>query len=261
MGKEGPRHKGAPEGEIVFGVEPVLELAAAAPESVRVLYVRAGEERRFAEVIGRVRGAGGQVMSVDMVRLAQIAGRDARHQGLVALTRQYKYASLEDVLAVRPDPLLLVDGVTDPRNLGALLRSADGAGVTAVVLARDRTVGLTPAAIKASAGAYLHVGIARCGNVARVIETLKEEGYWVVALAPEGGTPLYEMDTTRRLAVLVGSEGRGLREIVKKAADFIVAIPMRGKINSLNVSVAGAVALFEIARCREAAARERKSRG
>jgi 23S rRNA (guanosine2251-2'-O)-methyltransferase len=134
------------------------------------------------------------------------------------------------------------------------LRSAEGAGVGAVVIARDRTAAITPAAIKSSAGAWVHLKIARCGNVARAMEDLKEAGYWIAALAPEGTLEVYKLDTTRRLALVVGSEGRGVREIVRKNADFVVRIPMYGKVGSLNVSVAGAVALFEIARRRAAAA-------
>src|SRR5581483_6390072 len=135
----------------------------------------------------------------------------------------------------------------------ALLRSAECAGVRAVVLARDRTVGLTPAAIKSSAGAWVHLKIARCGNVARALEDLKEAGYWVAALAPDGPVELYDLDTTRRLVLVVGSEEHGVRGIVRKTADFVVRIPMRGRIESLNVSVAAAVALFEVARRRAAA--------
>lgn len=113
---------------------------------------------------------------------------------------------------------------------------------------------MTPAAVKSSAGAWIHMKIARCGNVARALEDLKEAGYWIAALAPGGNVSLYDLDTTRRLAIVVGSEGKGVRDIVKKTADFIVDIPMRGKVASLNVSVAAAVALFEIARQRAKAA-------
>jgi len=181
------------------------------------------------------------------------AFRETRLDVLHALIREYSYAPFEDVVAAAPDPLLLVDGVTDPRNLGALLRSADGAGVSSVVLARDRTAAVTPAAIKSSSGAWVHLKIARCGNVARAMEDLKQAGYWIAALAPEGDREIYQLDTTRRLALVVGSEGRGVREIVKKNSDFVVRIPMYGKVGSLNVSVAAAVALFEIARRRAAA--------
>jgi 23S rRNA (guanosine2251-2'-O)-methyltransferase len=247
------RGPSAAGGDVVYGVEPIRELLAAAPGAVRTLHLRAGEERRFASEVAIVRGAGGQVAADDDAMLERLAGAGARHQGIVAIVREYQYASFEEVLAAKPDPLVLVDGVTDPRNLGALMRSAEGAGVRAIVLARDRTAGVTPAAIKSSAGAWVHLQVARCGNVARALEQIKDAGYWTAALAPGGGVSIYDLDTTRRLAIVVGSEGRGVREIVKKGADFVVDIPMRGRVASLNVSVAVAVALFEIARQRAAA--------
>ncbi|MFZ1889449.1 MAG: 23S rRNA (guanosine(2251)-2'-O)-methyltransferase RlmB [Candidatus Binataceae bacterium] len=248
------------ERDIVFGAEPIRELVAAAPNAVRVLHVRAGDERRFSIEIERVRAAGGRIASAEDDALARMAGREARHQGVIAEVREYAYAAFEEVIAAGYDPLILVDGVTDPRNLGALMRSAEGAGVPAVVLARDRTVGVTPAAIKSSAGAWAHLKIARCGNVARALEQMKEAGYWVVALAPGGTTSIYELDTARKLAIVVGSEGAGVREIVKKTADYVAAIPMRGRVDSLNVSVAAAVALFEIARRRVAVADSLRTR-
>jgi 23S rRNA (guanosine2251-2'-O)-methyltransferase len=237
------------EGQIVFGVEPVRELISAAPAAVQVLYVRAGAERRFAAEIESIRACGAQIVSVEEERLSRIAGAGAHHQGVVAIIRAYEYTLFETILREHPDPLLVVDGVTDPRNLGAILRSAECAGA-GVVIARDRTVGLTPAAIKASAGAWVHLKIARCGNVAQALEALKSAGYWIVALAPGGELSLYELDTTRRLAFVVGSEGKGVRQVVRRNSDFVVSVPMRGKVESLNVSVAAAVVLFEVARKR-----------
>src|SRR6266852_4327938 len=245
----GDGHQNA-EGQLVFGVEPVRELIAAAPAAVRVLYVRAGVERRFAAEIESIRACGAQVVSVEEERLNRMTGAGAHHQGVVAIIREYEYTPFEAILREHPDPLLVVDGVTDPRNLGAILRSAECAGAGAVVIARDRTVGLTPAAFKASAGAWVHLRIARCGNVAQALETLKSAGYWIVALAPGGELSLYELDTTRRLAFVVGSEGKGVRQVVRKNSDFVVSVPMRGKVESLNVSVAAAVVLFEVARKR-----------
>src|SRR5271166_544724 len=239
--------------EIVFGVEPIRELVAAAPGSIRALYVKAGDERRFAAEIDLVRTGGGRVEFADGAALERLAGPAARHQGIAALMREYEYTPLDQILVDQPDPIVLVDGVTDPRNLGALMRSAEGAGVGAIVIAKDRTAGITPAAVKSSAGAWIHLKIARCGNVARTLEQLKQAGYWTAALAPGGETSLYALDTSRKLALIVGSEGRGVRDIVRKGADFVVDIPMRGKVGSLNVSVAAAVALFEIARRRTAA--------
>jgi 23S rRNA (guanosine2251-2'-O)-methyltransferase len=245
-----PHRAEARDREMVYGVEPIRELVAAAPQAVRALFVRRDEERRFAAEIQQMRQHGGRIELVEAERLVQLAGAEARHQGIAALMREYEYAALEDVIARGADPIVLVDGVTDPRNLGALMRSAEGAGAGAIVLARDRTVGITPAAVKASAGAWIHLTIARCGNVARALEELKEAGYWIAALAPGSETSIYELDATRRLVIVVGSEDRGVRDIVRKGADFVVNIPMRGRVDSLNVSVAAAVALFEIARKR-----------
>ena len=220
---------------------------AVAPRTIRTLYVKAGTQERFAPEIESVRESGGQIIAAESEALSRMAGSEARHQGLVAAVREYSYAPLEQVLEEQPDPLLLVDGVTDPRNLGAILRSCECAGMRTIVLARDRTCGVTPAAVKSSAGAWAHLNVARCGNVAQTLEALKAVGYWIVALAPEGETSLYEVDTSRRLALVIGSEDRGVREIVRKHADFVARIPMYGRVASLNVSVAAAIALFEIA--------------
>jgi 23S rRNA (guanosine2251-2'-O)-methyltransferase len=222
-------------------------MIAAAPACIRTLYIKLGMETRFGPQIEAVRESGGQVVAVASNELARMAGSEARHQGIIATVREYDYVPLEQVLARKPDPLLLVDGVTDPRNLGAILRTGECAGIGAILLAKDRTVGLTPAAIKSSAGAWVHLAIARCGNVAHTLEYLKDESYWIAAMDPHGDTSLYDLDVTRRLTLVLGSEGGGIREIVRKTADFVVRIPLYGRMSSLNVSVAAAIALFEIA--------------
>jgi 23S rRNA (guanosine2251-2'-O)-methyltransferase len=241
------------ERHLVFGLEPVRELLAAAPQSVRALYVRDRDQRRFADEVGRVRSSGGEIRAVDEATLTRITGEGSRHQGIAAVMRDYPYAPVERLIEAKPDPLLIIDGVTDPRNLGAILRSAECAGACGVIIARDRTCPITATAIKASAGAWAHLQIARCGNVARLLGELKDAGYWIAALTPGGETSVYEIDAGRRLALVIGSEGRGVRELIAKTADFRVAIPMRGKVNSLNVAVATAVAMFEIARRRGSA--------
>jgi 23S rRNA (guanosine2251-2'-O)-methyltransferase len=244
-------------GEIIFGVEPIRELIGASAAAIQTLFVKAGAYERFGGEIEAVRAAGGRVVKAEDADLARMAGSEARHQGIVAAIREYAYISLEELLELKPDPLLIVDGVTDPRNLGAIMRSAECAGARGLVLARDRTTEVTPAAVKASSGAWVHLQIARCGNVAQTLEALKAEGYWIVALAPNGDTSLYEIDTTRRLAIVLGSESHGVRAIVKHNADYVVSIPMRGRVASLNVSVAAAVTLFELARRRNQAIESR----
>jgi len=236
--------------DLVFGAEPIRELIAAAPAMVRMLYLKDGLQRRFVGEAAAVRQHGGRVAIASDNELARLAGAEARHQGIVANIREYQYAAVEDVIAQGADPIVVIDGVTDPRNLGAILRSAECAGVRAAIIARNRTAGINPAAIKASAGSWIHLTIAQCGNVVQALQKVKEAGYWVVALAPAGETSIYDLDTSRRLAIVLGSEDHGVRELVRKNADFIVNIPMSGRVTSLNVSVAAAVALFEIARRR-----------
>ncbi|HJU11734.1 MAG TPA: 23S rRNA (guanosine(2251)-2'-O)-methyltransferase RlmB [Candidatus Binataceae bacterium] len=238
--------------EIIFGVEPVREMIAAAPARIRRLYIKSDTEARFAPEIEAVRQHGGRILVLAGSELARIAGSDTRHQGIVAAIDEYSYVPFEELLEHKLDPLVLVDGVTDPRNLGALLRSAECAGIRGIVLAKDRTVGLTPAAIKSSAGAWVHLLIGRCGNVAHTLESLKQEGYWIAAMDPGGDTSLYDLDVSRCLTLVLGSEGRGLRDIVRRTADYRVRIPLHGRTTSLNVSVAGAITLFEIVRQRAA---------
>jgi 23S rRNA (guanosine2251-2'-O)-methyltransferase len=212
-----PRDAGAAGAreDLVFGIEPLRELIAGAPEAIRTLYLRQGTRRRFEREAARVAEAGGAVEEVDDRRLAALAGANAVHQGLVALIRPHRYVPLEDLIAAHPDPILIVDGVTDPRNLGALLRSAECAGVRGVIVARDRTARLTAAALKASAGAWVHLSIAECGNVVRTMEQLQQAGYWIAALAPGGDRTIYELDAGRPLAIVAGAEGEGVRELVK----------------------------------------------
>lgn len=238
-------------GEVIFGLEPVRELLAADPARVRVLYLRARDQRRFAAEAARVKEAGGEVSLVEEAELQRAAGSQARHQGLVASVRPFRYLTAAELIERGPELIVLIDGVTDPRNLGAILRAVECAGFKAVIIARDRTADLTPVAIKASAGAWVHLKLAQCGNVVRTLEELQQAGYWIAVLTPEGEQTLEQLDVQRRLVVVVGEEGAGVRPLVKKRADFGVRIPLYGQLKSLNVAVASGVALFDIRRRRE----------
>jgi 23S rRNA (guanosine2251-2'-O)-methyltransferase len=226
-------------------------LIGASASAIQTLFVKAGSYERFGGEIEAVRAAGGRVVKAEDAELARMAGSEGRHQGIVAAIREYSYVPLAELLELKPDPLLVIDGVTDPRNLGAIMRAAECTGTRALVLARDHTAGVTPAAVKASSGAWVHLKIARCGNVAQTLEALKAEGYWVAALASQGETSIYELDASRRLALVLGAEDRGVRQLVQHTADYIVSIPMYGRVASLNVATAAAVALFELARRRQ----------
>jgi 23S rRNA (guanosine2251-2'-O)-methyltransferase len=144
----------------------------------------------------------------------------------------------------------VLDGVTDPQNLGALARSAHALGAHGLVVPKDRAAGVTPAAFKAAAGALEHIPVARVTNVSRALEDLKERGVWTVALAADGDRDLREVDLTSPIALVLGSEGKGVRPLVRKTCDHVARIPMAGRVGSLNVGAAGAIALYEVARQR-----------
>lgn len=172
------------------------------------------------------------------------------HQGVVALGRAPASVPLETLVERQPDLVLVLDEVTDPRNVGALLRSAEAAGAGAVVLARDRAPQLTPALVKAAAGAVEWLQLVRVVNIARTLESLQEAGYWTLGLAGEAEQSLYDPGAVPGLpaALVVGSEGGGMRQLVRRSCHRLLHIPMLGQTSSLNVSVAAAVALFEVRR-------------
>ena len=180
----------------------------------------------------------------------------ANHQGIVAMAAQKEYCSVEDILAIAEErgekPFIVIsDGITDPHNLGALIRCAEGAGAHGIIIPKRRSVGLTAAVTKSSAGAIEHMAIAKVTNIAATVELLKKKGVWVFA-AEAGGSAYYETDFNCAVAVVLGSEGDGVSSIVKEKSDYIVSIPMYGKVNSLNVSTAAAVILSEVARQQKA---------
>jgi 23S rRNA (guanosine2251-2'-O)-methyltransferase len=200
------------------------------------------------EIMEAADAAGVPVKNVPRAQIEELA-RGGAHQGVVARVAPYPYSDPGEILAV-PDPLIVVlDSVTDPRNLGAVLRAVDGAGATGVVIPKDRAVGVTAAAVKASAGASEHVPVARETNLRRAIDWMKKAGVWVYAAEVEG-TTYTELDLSGPVALVLGSEGRGVRRLVREGCDGAVSIPMLGAVESLNVSAAAAVLLYEARRQR-----------
>ena len=230
--------------EIIHGVRPVIEaLRSRKREVFEVL-----DAAKISEVAKVADVAGVPVKKVPRTRIEELA-RGAAHQGVAARVGPYPYSDLGEILAA-PDPLILVlDSVTDPRNLGAVLRAAEGAGASGVVIPKDRVVGVTAAAVKASAGASEHVPVARETNLRRAIDRMKEAGVWVYA-AEVGGTTYTELNLSGSVALVLGSEGRGVRRLVREGCDGAVSIPMLGVVKSLNVSVAAAILLYEARRQR-----------
>ena len=215
-------------------------------------------DRRLRELVARAEAVGVPVETVEGQVLDQMLGHGERHQGVVA-----RYSPLpvlaEDALAsllhaVSGAPLVLVlDEVTDPHNLGACLRTADAAGVTAVVTPRDRSARLTPAVRKVASGAAEVVPLVQVTNLARAMQELKGLGLWLVGMADEAGQSLYGMDLRLPLALVLGAEGRGLRRLTAERCDHLAALPMQGAVESLNVSVAAGICLYEALRQRGAA--------
>ena len=232
----------------VYGVNPVLEALKAHPgDVVRVLVEKSRGAERVAAVAAE---AGVRVETVPAGELARRA-HGGVHQGVGAELAEFKYGELEDLLELAgPAFLLVLDGVTDPQNLGALIRSAHALGAGGVVLPKDRAAGITPAAFKAAAGALEHCPVARVTNLARAIEQMKEAGIWTIALAADGEDELPRVDLTAPTALVLGSEGAGVRPLVRKTCDRVARIGMGGKVGSLNVAAAGAIALYEVARQR-----------
>lgn len=239
-------------GRVVFGLGPVEELLGRDPGSIEKLEIRREARGRLAELAERARSAGVRVSLVESAALEAAAGEGARHQGVVARAGAYEYADLDDLIAAAGDParVLVLDGVTDPRNFGAICRSAYLLGADGIVVGKDRSAPVNAAATKAAAGATEYLSIARVTNLARALGEMREAGWWraLIAATPEA-RPLGEIDGTCPLALVVGSEGSGVRPLVAKNTDFAYAIPMRaGGVGSLNVAVAASLALYELAR-------------
>jgi len=241
---------------IIFGVNPVLEVLRGNPKSIEKLTVAEGalSPRVAGEILTRAREAGIKIDTVDRERVGRMADGGV-HQGVVAQVRDFEYIGLEELIAKAKDsgrqPLMvLVDGIQDPHNLGAIIRSAHAFGAQGVVIMKDRAVGVTGVAVKSSAGATAHCEVARVTNLSRAIDQLKEAGFWTVAADPEGTELAWQAKLTGPLAVIVGAEGAGVRKGVLGHSDFRVRIPMVGQVASLNASVSAGVLLYEIARQR-----------
>ncbi|MGA7316889.1 MAG: 23S rRNA (guanosine(2251)-2'-O)-methyltransferase RlmB [Silvibacterium sp.] len=240
--------------EILYGLHPVEEaLRSGNRRFDHVCVARERNDRhdpRLQRVIDACRENGVRVRPEskdELTRLAKTAG----HQGIVAIVRSREFLELEDLFE-GPDPrlLLALDGVEDPQNLGALLRTADASGVDGVVLTERRAAPLSPVALKASAGAAEHVRIARVVNLVRALEQLKERNIWCVGLDERGTSSYEEYDFTSNTVIVLGREGDGLHDLVRRTCDHLLKIPMAGRVSSLNVSAAGAVVMFEAARQR-----------
>jgi len=238
----------------VEGRHAVLEVLKSGRAVDKIYILRGGEDGSLTAIRAKAAESGTVVVECDRRKLDSLSVTGA-HQGVLASVAEHEYASVEDMLALAQNageaPLLVVcDGLSDPHNLGAIIRSTGAAGGHGVIIPKRRSVGLTAVTAKAAAGALEHVPVARVANIASTLSELKEKGIWVYGTAAGGGTSLYEADLKGPTAIVIGSEGEGMGRLVSECCDFIVKIPMRGAVPSLNASAAAAVVLFEAVRKR-----------
>jgi 23S rRNA (guanosine2251-2'-O)-methyltransferase len=256
-----PSHLDAPQSklvtmEILFGLHPVEEaLRSGTRKFDHICISRERQDVRLEKLIQACREAGVRLRMDTRDQLTKLARSEA-HQGVVAVVRARQFLDLDDLLkGTKRDRLLLaLDGVEDPQNLGALLRTAEGAGVDGVVVTERRSAPLSPVAVKASAGAAEHVKIARVVNLVRTLEELKQRDLWIIGLDERGTMNYDQFDFSVGCVLVLGREGAGLHDLVRRTCDHLLRIPMAGRVASLNVSAAGAVVLYEAARQRRNAA-------
>lgn len=239
---------------VIEGRNAVIE-ALRAGETIDKIFIARGEtDKTLGHIASKARAAGIVVVDADRRKLDYMS-RTHAHQGVIALAAVREYASMEDIFAVagqRGEPPLIVvcDEISDPHNLGAIIRTAECAGAHGVVIPKRRSAGLTAVVGKTSAGAVAHIAVARVPNIPTLLKELKKQGVWIFGAAADGATPLYGADLKGPAAIVIGSEGDGMTRLVSENCDFLVSIPMRGKLNSLNASAAAAVLLYEAVRQR-----------
>ena len=241
---------------VIYGINSVAEALKARGRAFEWVGVaKQRHDLRLQKVIEECRRNSIAVRFLPRVELDRMASSGA-HQGVVAVTSAKQYADLDDVIAAKRGEYALIvvlDGLEDPHNLGAILRTADAAGAAGAVIPERRAAGVTGTVTKASAGASEHLPIAKVTNIARTLEELKSKGLWIVGLDERGKQSYDSVDYKMDCAIVLGAEGKGLHDLVAKKCDFLVSIPMLGKVPSLNVSVAAGVVLYEVVRQRRIA--------
>ena len=239
----------------IEGRNPVIEAIKNDREIDKIMISNSAKEGSIKKIIAMAKEKNLVVQYVDKNKLDEISTSHA-HQGVIAQVSEYKYYELDELIASAKEKsehpfFIILDEITDPHNLGTIIRTADAVGAHGVIIPKRRSVHITPTVAKASAGAIEHVPVARVSNIVQVIEELKKQGIWVAG-ANMHGQYMHKQDLTGPLAIVIGSEGKGLGKLVSESCDYIVSIPMQGKINSLNASVAAGVLLYEAYRQRNA---------
>jgi 23S rRNA (guanosine2251-2'-O)-methyltransferase len=244
-----------PDSRLIFGVSPVLEaLRAGARRVEKILFAEGAHERRLGELLDLAREKHIPFQKTARADLARLVEAGANHQGVVAFAAAADYADagelFEEIAAKRDALAVVLDGVEDPRNLGAILRTAECAGADGVFIPERRAAHLTDTVVKTSAGATEYVKIAKVTNIARLVDEMKERGIWTVGTRADARMSYTDWDWTQKSALVLGGEGRGLHRLVAEKCDVLVRIPLKGRIESLNLSVAAGVILYEALRQR-----------
>lgn len=243
--------------ELVYGLKPVLEALRGKRRAFELFVVEEGKDHRLEKILALAAELKIPVRRRQRADLAKLTGSD-HHQGIAVSMEPFAYADFDDLLAICRDAgpntmVLVLDSIQDPHNLGAIIRTAACAGVNGVIIPRDKAVGVTSTVEKVSAGAVETVPVVQVTNIAQTLERLKEEGFWTYGTAGEAGTSIYRQDFAGKIAIVIGSEGEGLRPLVRRHCDHLVSIPLAGGVASLNASVAAGVVLFEALRQRTTA--------
>ncbi|KDR94323.1 23S rRNA (guanosine2251-2'-O)-methyltransferase [Peptoclostridium litorale DSM 5388] len=238
--------------ERIQGRNPVME-AIKAEREIDSITIAKGAEGSIKKIVGMAKDRGILIKYADKKKLDEMC-ESTNHQGVVAIVSEYGYYELDELMEYcnnqEGSPFLIVlDGITDPHNLGAIIRTVDAVGAHGVIIPKRRSVGITPVVVKSSAGAVEHVPVCRVSNIVNAIKELKEHGLWIAALDMDGDS-VYRSNMTGPIALVLGSEGKGISRLVKENCDFAVKLPMEGKVSSLNASVAGGVIMYEVLRQR-----------
>ena len=231
--------------DVIFGVNPVREALRGSSASLGGLYYVPGVQA-VAGIAEEARTRGLAIEATNREALDAMT-HGGNHQGIAVRTRPFAFVELEELVGTRPPLLVVLDGITDPQNLGAIVRSAEVLGAGGLVLPKDRSAQVTPAVVRASSGATAHLRMARVVNLVRALGQVKDAGYWIVGLDGDGPSQFRDLPSFDRAAVVIGAEGRGIRPLVARGCDFTVAIPVRGRVASLNAAAAAAIGLYEIA--------------
>ncbi len=255
MKKETNYQKDTAASEGLIEGRNALTEALKSGRTINKVFLADGDvDKALGRLAAQAKEAGAVVVRIDRRKLNEMSPTGA-HQGIIASVAAHDYATIDDMLALAEErgeaPLLVIcDELSDPHNLGAILRSAECAGAHGVIIPKRRSVGLTAVVAKASAGAIEYMPVARVSNLSAAIRELKQRGIWIYGTAAEGASPLYQTDLTGPAAIVIGNEGDGMSRIVAESCDFRVSIPMKGRISSLNASAAAAILLYEAVRQR-----------